>query len=169
MKAALLAAVGKLTITEVEQPDLGRPSDVLIRVGAVGICGSEIHAFQGTHPFRKPPSILGHEVAGEVVDVGAKVSGLAPGDRVFVNPQRTCGECEWCQSGRPNVCSSREMLGTLGWTGGLAEYIVAPAQNVCPLPDHVSYVQGTLIEPLCVGVHAIRRAGVEAGEPHWQI
>jgi L-iditol 2-dehydrogenase len=164
MKAVLLEDIGKLTLTEVPRPTLSGPDEVLIKVGAVGVCGSEVHAYKGTHPFRKPPSIQGHEVTGEVVEVGANARDFGPGDRVFVDPQWTCGECTWCRSGRHNLCPSKKVLGTIGWSGALGEYIVAPARSVYRLPDDVSYVTGTLIEPLSVAVHAARRAGVELGE-----
>jgi L-iditol 2-dehydrogenase len=169
MKAAVLKAVGKLVIREVEQPELKGPDWALIKVRAVGICGSEIHAFQGTHPFRKPPSILGHEVTGDIVRLGpgladSNVRGLTVGDRVFVDPQWTCGTCAYCTSGRHNLCPDKVVLGTTKWVGGLGEYIVAPAPALYPLPDHVSYVDGTVVEPLAVGVHMVERAQVVAGE-----
>lgn len=164
MKAVLLKAVGQLTMVEAERPVPDGRDEVLIRIAAVGVCGSEIHAFKGTHPFRKPPSILGHEVTGQVVEVGADVHGISPGDRVFVDPQWTCGECKWCRSGRHNMCHAKKVLGTVGWSGGMGEYIVAPAQSVYHLPGHVSHVAGTLIEPLSVAVHQVNSAEVRDGE-----
>ena len=130
MKAILLEEVGKLTITEADRPILNGPDELLIKAAAVGVCGSEIHAFRGTHPFRKPPSIQGHEVTGDVVAVGADVSAFDIGDRVFVDPQWTCGHCIWCASGRHNLCPHKKVLGTIGWSGGLGEYIVAPQVRV---------------------------------------
>ena len=164
MKAAVLESIGHLAIRQVDAPQLSGADEALIQVRAVGICGSEIHAFKGTHPFRKPPSILGHEVTGDIVQVGAEVSGFSVGARVFVDPQWTCGQCIWCLSGRHNLCPTKDVLGTPRWVGGLGEYIVAPAQALYSLPEHVSYVEGTTIEPLSVGVHMVERAGVSAGE-----
>ena len=164
MKAAVLEAVGQLAIREVERPQLTRPDWATIKVRAVGICGSEVHAFQGTHPFRKPPSILGHEVTGDVVELGPDVTGFSVGERVFVDPQWTCGKCFYCTTGRHNLCPDKVVLGTPRWAGGLGETIVAPASALYPLPDHVSYVEGTTIEPLAVGVHMVERARVAAGE-----
>ena len=164
MKAALFEAIGKLRMTEVDVPTLGGPDEVLIKVGAVGVCGSEIHAFKGTHPFRRPPAVMGHEVAGEIVEAGTGVRDFAEGDRVFVDPQWTCGACEWCRSGRRNLCPEKTVLGTPGWSGGLGEYMVAPEQSLYRLRDDVSDVTATLIEPLSVGVHAVDRAGLQAGE-----
>ena len=164
MRAAVLEAAGELTVRDVEPPSLDGPDQVLIRVFAAGICGSEIHAFKGTHPFRKPPAILGHEIAGVIVEMGRSVHGFALGDSVFLDPQWTCGECKWCRTGRHNLCPSKRVIGIPGWSGGLAEYVVAPARGLHPLPCSLSYVEGTLIEPLSVAVHAVHRAGVVAGE-----
>ena len=164
MKAAVLEAIGRLAIREVDPPTLGGPDQALIRVRAVGICGSEIHAFKGTHPFRKPPSILGHEVTGDIVQIGSQVPGFKAGDRVFVDPQWTCGECLWCTTGRHNLCPTKRVLGTPAWIGGLGEFILAPAPALYPLPGNVSYVEGTTVEPLAVGVHMVERARVRAGE-----
>jgi len=164
MKAVSLEAVGQLKMVAAERPVVSGGDEMLIKVAAVGVCGSEIHAFQGTHPFRKPPSILGHEVTGQVVETGADISDYVPGDRVFVDPQWTCGECTWCRSGRHNICPEKTVLGTVGWSGGMGEVIVAPARSVYPLADHVPYVEGTLIEPLSVAVHQVSSADVRAGQ-----
>ena len=164
MKAALLEAIGKLTIIETEAPRLDDPNDILIEVGATGICGSEVHAFKGTHPFRKPPSIMGHELAGRVMEVGAAVTGFEPGDRVAILPYRTCGVCRWCRTGESQVCPSRTVMGVPGWPGGFGEIVAVPARGAYRLPDHVSYVEGALVETLAVGVRAVERGGVRAGE-----
>jgi L-iditol 2-dehydrogenase len=164
MRAVLLEEIGKLTMTMADRPTLGGPDELLIKAVAVGVCGSEVHAYRGTHPFRKPPSVQGHEVTGDVVEIGAAVKGFSLGDRVFVDPQWTCGTCKWCQSGRHNLCPHKKVLGTTTWSGALGEYIVAPVQSVYRLPDHVSYINGTLIEPLSVAVHAAQRAALRADE-----
>jgi 2-desacetyl-2-hydroxyethyl bacteriochlorophyllide A dehydrogenase len=164
LKAAVLESVGRLAIREVDPPKLTGADQALIQVRAVGICGSEIHAFKGTHPFRKPPSILGHEVTGDILQIGSQVTGFKVGDRVFVDPQWTCGECIWCTTGRHNLCPTKRVLGTQAWIGGLGEIILAPVSALYPLPDNISYVEGTVIEPLSVGVHMVERARVRAGE-----
>lgn len=164
MKAVLLEATHKLTLTDVDPPTIQGADEVLINVKTVGICGSEVHAFNGTHPFRKPPCILGHEAAGQVVSVGSGVQTFKPGDRVCVDPQWTCGECEFCQSGDQQLCPSKKVLGTTNWPGAFGEYMIVPEQAVYRLPDHLSNIQGTLVEPLSVGVHANRRANIQAGE-----
>ena len=130
MKAVCLEAIEKLTITQTEKPTLTGPGQVLIEVKHVGICGSEIHAFKGTHPYRKPPSILGHEMLGYVVEVSDDVDRVAVGDRVTVDPQWVCGECEWCKAGDHNLCAKKMVLGTPEWPGALGEFIVCPDYSV---------------------------------------
>jgi L-iditol 2-dehydrogenase len=164
MRTALLRAVGDLVVTETDAPAMAHPDEVLVRVKAVGICGSEVHAYRGTHPFRKAPAILGHETAGVVAEVGPSVSGFVPGDRVFVDPQRTCGECAYCQVGQINLCPHKMVLGTSEWPGAFGEYIVVPSQALFHLPEHLSFVQGALVEPLTVAIHVARRAQVRVGE-----
>jgi 2-desacetyl-2-hydroxyethyl bacteriochlorophyllide A dehydrogenase len=162
MKAAVLQDYFKLGFEEIPEPEPA-PSEVKIKVAATGICGSEIHAYKGTYPFRVPPSILGHEMAGDVVAVGSEVTGVAVGDRVTLNPQRVCHKCDQCLSGNENRCVSKMMLGVQGWPGSFAEYVVAPEELVYKLPDHLSYEEGTMAEPLAVGVHAVRISGLGPG------
>ena len=164
MKAAFLEAQRHLTITQMDAPTIQEPNQVLIQVKTVGICGSEVHAFRGTHPFRKAPVVLGHEMAGVVSAVGREVSAFKPGDRVIADPQWTCGTCTYCRAGDINLCTSKKVLGTLPWSGAFGEYIVIPEQALFRLPDHLSFTQGSLIEPLTVAVHVTRRAGLQAGE-----
>ena len=162
MKAAVLRDYYKMQIEEVPEPEPA-PNEVKIRVSVAGICGSEMHAYKGTHPFRRPPSIQGHEMAGDIVAVGSEVHRFAAGDRVTLDPQRVCGVCEDCVSGHPNSCTKKIMLGVQEWPGAFGQYIVAPEQQIYKLPDHVSYEEGSMVEPLSVGVHAVRQAGVRHG------
>jgi len=164
VRAALLEHVGRMVMVDLEQPAIHKPDEILIRTKTVGICGSEVHAFHGTHPYRKAPVILGHEAAGDVVAVGDAVKKFKVGDRVIVDPQWTCGECEYCQRGDINLCPSKKVLGTADWQGAFGEYFVAPAEAIFHLPSNLSYAQGSLIEPLTVGVHVARRADLQAGE-----
>ncbi|RME86023.1 MAG: alcohol dehydrogenase [Caldilineae bacterium] len=164
MKAVQLEAVGRLSITTIDRPRLTAPDQILVQTKAVGICGSEVHAFEGTHPYRTPPCILGHEAAGVVVEVGEQVTRVRVGDRVIVDPQWPCGACIFCRNGDINLCPHKKVLGTPAWPGAFAEYFVAPEASVFPLPDHFSFVQGALIEPLTVGVHVARRAGLSPGQ-----
>jgi L-iditol 2-dehydrogenase len=166
MRAVELVQPGLLEMKEVERPRLTRPDEVLIQVKTVGVCGSEVHAFEGTHPFRAAPCVLGHEMAGVVVDLGSEAaarSSFRPGDRVLVDPQWTCGECAFCRAGDINLCPSKRVLGTQSWPGAFGEWITAPVESVFALPENLSFAQGSLVEPLSVGVHVCRLAEVGPG------
>lgn len=164
MRAALLETERHLVLTEVPMPAIQGADQVLIQVKTVGVCGSEVHAFHGTHPYRTAPVVLGHEIAGDIVSAGKAVTRFRPGDRVLVDPQWTCGECAYCQAGDINLCPSKKVLGTPAWPGAFGEYIIAPEKSVFRLPDNLSYTQGSLIEPLTVAVHVARQANLMSGE-----
>ena len=164
MRAALLERKGQMVLTEAEMPAIQGTDQVLIQVKNVGVCGSELHAFHGTHPFRVAPVILGHELAGDVVDVGDAVTDVKAGDRVIVDPQWTCGQCAYCHAGDVHLCPSKKILGTQAWPGAFGETMLAPRHAVFHLPESLSYRQGSLIEPLAVGVHAVQRAHLAAGQ-----
>jgi L-iditol 2-dehydrogenase len=163
MKASLLESIGHLVMIETPLPEIPHPDWALVEVKATGICGSEVHAFEGNHPFRKPPAIMGHEMAGVVAKVGPSVRAFSPGDRVFVDPQWFCGECPQCKSSQYNVCPSKQVLGTAGWPGAFGDFVVVPGYTLFHLPDSLSFVQGAMIEPLSVAVRAVRRASVDLG------
>lgn len=156
MKAAMVTEAYKAEIKEIEKPVCG-DDGVLIKTKICGICGSDLHLFKGTHPFRKPPAVLGHEIAGEVVEIGKNVTKFAVGDRVTVLPHIECGECEFCKEDLQNLCTSKIVPGTPKWCGTFAEYFYAPEQTVFKIADGISYEMGALVEPLAVAVHAIRR------------
>ena len=159
MKAAILSSNYTIEIIDMEKPKI-KDDEVLINVKATGICGSDLHAYRGRHPFRKPPVVLGHEVAGMIEEVGEQVEGYSPGDRVTVRPIDGCGKCVYCREGRDNICENKRLPGIGGWIGTFAEYFVAPQNCLHMIPDRISYVEGTLMEPLAVGIHSIRRAGI---------
>lgn len=163
MRAAVLTAHYKIEFTEIPEPE-PKDDEVKIKVHSAGICGSEVHAFKGTHPFRHPPAILGHEMAGEIVAVGSQIKQFKVGDRVTVEPQINCGVCDYCQTGYPNLCVDKTVLGTQKWVGAYAQYIVAPEQVVYKIPDSVGFDEAVMIEPLAVGVHAVREAKVQLGQ-----
>lgn len=163
MKTAILESLHSINIVDLPSPQITRSDQVKIAVKAVGICGSEVHAYEGTHPYRKAPVILGHEAAGQVIEVGSAVKDFKIGDRVYVDPQWVCDECEFCKSGNINLCENKQVLGTERWPGAFGEIIVVPAQSVFHLADHLNYIQGAMIEPLTVGVHVARRAKVQPG------
>lgn len=162
MRAAVLTATRQVEIQELPIPESG-PGEVLIRVRAAGICGAELHAFIGSHPFRKPPVQMGHEMAGDVVDVGPGVISLAKGDRVSVLPPKACGYCSTCVRGAPNLCENKLNLGTSQWPGCFADYITAPEDSVFKVPSNVTHQEAAIAEPLSVAVHAVRRIGTVLG------
>jgi L-iditol 2-dehydrogenase len=163
MKACVLKKPFELVIDDVEQR---QPADdeVLIGVKAAGICGSDLHAYRGTHPFRKPPIISGHEFSGRVEAVGRDVRKVRSGEPVTVEPWTHCGMCAYCSQGKTNLCLDKVAMGTSDWPGCFAEYVVAPENVVYKLPENVSYEIGALIEPLAASMHAVRRVGVESDE-----
>jgi L-iditol 2-dehydrogenase len=163
MKAAFVVAKEKVEIREVEIPKI-KSDEVLIKVKTVGVCGSDLHLFRGTHPDRKPPAILGHEVAGDIVEVGDLVNYLKVGDRVTVKPLQGCGECELCRQGLMNLCRNKKNPGKPGWNGTFAEFFNAPAQLVHKIAINVSYEMATLIEPLAVAVHAVGRIAIKTND-----
>jgi L-iditol 2-dehydrogenase len=160
MKAALVTDVEKVSIEEIERPS-PTEDEVLIKVRTVGVCGSDLHLFRGTHAFRKPPAILGHEIAGDVVEIGRNVKRVQVGDRVTVEPQWGCGECAFCRQDLVNLCPDKVVPGTAKWIGVFVEYFNAPEKTVYTLDDAVSYKMGTMIEPLAVAVRSLRRATVK--------
>jgi len=163
MKAVYVDDAYKVVVKDVEVPELAE-NEVLIGTKVAGICGSDIHTYKGLHLFRKPPVIIGHEIAGEVVKVGPKVTKFKVGDRVTVEPQSGCGSCEHCLTGNVNYCNNRRAPGVNGWYGAMVEYFNAPEHCVFKLPDTLSYDRGVLVEPLAVGVHAVRKANIQLGD-----
>ncbi|WP_134702724.1 zinc-binding dehydrogenase [Ammoniphilus sp. YIM 78166] len=163
MKAVFVEDAYKVVVKDVEMPQLAA-HEVLIKVKVTGICGSDIHTYKGLHLFRKPPVIIGHEIAGEVVQVGEAVTKFKVGDRVTVEPQSGCGTCENCLTGNVNYCGDRGAPGIKGWYGTMAEYFAAPETCVFKLPDSMTYDQGVLVEPFAVGVHAVRKGDIQLGD-----
>ena len=162
MRTGFLSELRKVEVRTSEVPRLDDQS-LLIKVKAAGICGSDFHAFHGSHPFRRPPMVLGHEAAGEIVKVGAKVKGLKAGDRIAVEPLRVCGKCPSCRAGSYNLCRKRVAAGLGGWLGTFAEYFVLPQQRAHKLPKELDYDLAVLAEPLAVGTHAVRIANMKKG------
>ncbi len=159
MKQAELVSPKKFVVKEVDIP-VAKADQVLIKVHAIGICGTDIHAYYGKHPFISCPIVLGHEATGEVVKMGEGVTGFSPGDRVVIRPQSVCGECLLCEEGRPNICNSLRVNGCQ-FTGTSGEYYAIDASLAYKIPDSAAYDEATLIEPLAVGVHAVRRGAAD--------
>lgn len=163
MKAALFAEKNKLELVDAPIPEIG-PGEALVRVAYAGICGSDIHVWQGHHPTATYPRIPGHEFSGVLEKVnGAVRDGLKPGDRVVVQPFWSCGLCEPCIRGMDNVCRELKIFG-IHEDGCFAEYVRVPIKKVYRLPDSVDLRLGAITEPLSVAVHDVRRSGLVVGE-----
>lgn len=145
---------------EIREPAAG---DAVVRMIAVGVCGSDVHASHGRHPFITLPYRPGHEVVGVVERVGDSVA-LTPGTRVVLNPVNSCGECKYCLEGRVNLCATLSFFGCGTPHGGMAELFVVPADRLIALPDAMTDLQAVLIEPLASPVHAASLAGELAGK-----
>jgi L-iditol 2-dehydrogenase len=157
VKALVYHGPRDLRLEERPDPPLG-PRDVRIAVRACGICGSELHAVLEAQERRRPGIVMGHEFAGEVIEVGSQVSGVRVGDRVAVQPLTHCGACELCCSGRPNACPNRTLYGmTWGMPGGYAERAVVTEDRCFPIADGVPFELAVLGEPLAVALHALGR------------
>jgi 2-desacetyl-2-hydroxyethyl bacteriochlorophyllide A dehydrogenase len=163
MKAARWLAPGKLEVADVPDPTPGR-GELVVRVGACGICGTDVHIADGEFPPTPYPIIPGHEFAGRVAAVGpAAPGGWREGDRVAVDPSVYCGHCPACRAGRGNLCANWNAIGDT-MDGAFAEYVAVPAVNAYRIPDGVTDAQGALIEPLSCAVHGLRRIGPVLGQ-----
>src|SRR5215470_2431799 len=167
MQAMLLKEYMHLELVEMPQPSIG-PEDVLVRVRACGICGSDVHGLDGRTGRRIPPLVMGHEAAGEVVATGAAVADLTPGDRVTFDSTVYCGRCFFCTRGDVNLCDRREVLGVSPGPyrrhGAFAEYVAVPRRIMYRLPDNLSYEQAALIEAVSVAVHAVNLTPIRLGD-----
>lgn len=166
MQALLLTEPGKLECTDLPRPEPG-PGEVLVKVAACGICGSDVHGFTGESGRRIPPLIMGHEAAGSVAACGDGVADLAVGTRVALDSTVFCGDCDDCRGGRENLCSHREVLGVSPGPyrrhGCFAEYVCVPRRIVYPLPDAVDFLSAALLEPLTIALHAVHLAAIGSG------
>ena len=161
MKQVELYAPESIRLIETPRPSPGL-DELLIAVATVGVCGSDLHAYHGRHPFIQLPVVPGHEFAGTVVEVGSDIDDFVPGQRVTVEPSLVCGHCYNCTQGRYNICEQLEVIGCQT-TGAMAEYVAVPAAKTILLPDDVTWDQAALAEPLAVGVHAVRVAQISPG------
>jgi len=167
MLAAFLTGIRRLEIREVPQPVLASPRDVLLRVDAVGVCGSDVHYYTagriGSQTVTYPERV-GHECAATVVAVGDAVKGPKPGQRVAVDPLITCGQCDQCRGGRRHTCRNQTFLGSPGQApGALAEVMAIPAECCHPIPDSMSMAEAAMVEPFSIGLYAQRMAVREPG------
>ncbi len=163
MNAAIMDQPLSIAVEKVDIPVPG-DNEALVKVYCIGICGSDVHYYEHGKIGRyvvKEPIILGHELAGEVVQVGKNVSNVSLGDRVAVEPGVACGQCHYCKSGRYNLCPDVVFLATPPVNGAWAEYIAIRSDFLFKLPDSMSYEEGALLEPLSVGFHAMLRGKVK--------
>ena len=167
MNALLLTEYMKLELVDFPEPEIG-PGDVLVRVRTCGICGSDVHGFDGSSGRRNPPLIMGHEAAGEIAKLGANVTGLKAGDRVTFDSTVYCGKCAFCVRGDVNLCDDREVVGVAPKEfkrhGAFAEYVSVPRRIVYKLPDSLPFEQAALIEAVSIGVHAVSITPVRLGD-----
>ena len=161
MKQAVTTGPGRIEIRDVEPPAAGE-GQVLVRIRRIGICGSDVHVWHGTHPYTSYPVVQGHEYAGQVEAVGAGVADIRCGMKVTGTPQRTCGRCRPCLRGDYHICDSLAVEGFQA-PGCAQELFVIDAARVVPLPEEFTFEQGALVEPAAVAVHAVARAGETAG------
>jgi L-iditol 2-dehydrogenase len=160
MKALVLREYGRFSVDEVERPVPG-PDEVIVRVRACGICGSDVHGMDGSTGRRIPPIIMGHEGAGEIVETGPAVRGWGRGDRVTFDSTLHCGRCWHCLRGEVNLCDERRVLGVscaeFRRDGAFAEFVAVPQRVLYRLPDNLSFGQAAMVEAVSVAAHAVGR------------
>lgn len=162
MRAVIMDAAQEMRVGEWEMPKID-PNDVLVSVGATGICAGDLYIYQGRNPYAAYPAIGGHEIAGTVAETGARVAGFSAGDRVVVEPFLGCGHCYPCRIGKSNCCANLQIIG-IHRPGGFAEYVIAPASHIHPVPAGISLQTASFAEPVAIGVQSCRRGAVAAGE-----
>lgn len=167
MKSLLMREYRKLEITETPVPEPGA-HEVLIRVAACGICGSDVHGYDGSTGRRIPPLVMGHEAAGVVAAAGAGVARFRAGDRVTFDSTVYCGECSFCSRGDVNLCDRRQVIGVSCGEyrrhGAFAEFISVPERILCALPDEMSFPEAAMLEAVSVALHAVRVTALQGGE-----
>lgn len=146
----------KIEFREIPVPE-PKAGEVLVKIMRIGVCGSDIHVYHGTHPFTSYPITQGHEVSGEISALGAGVEGLYVGQKVTIEPQVTCGRCYLCRHGKYNLCEELKVMG-FQTTGVASEYFAVDAAKITPIPQDMSFDEGAMIEPLAVAVHAANQA-----------
>src|SRR6266404_609098 len=166
MKALLLSQYRHLEIADLPNPVPG-PGEILVRVAACGICGSDVHGYDGSSGRRIPPIVMGHEAAGTIAALGSNVKGLAQGVRVSFDSTVYCGECSHCLRGDVNLCDRRQVLGVscgdYRRAGAFAEFVVVPARIVYRLPESLSFAEAAMLEAVAVAIHAVSLVPVAKG------
>lgn len=160
MKALCVHSANTLVIEDRPVPVISSPNEVLIRVRKAGICGSDVHVYHGTSPVATYPRVIGHEIAGEVIETGSEAEPWKRGDRVVIDPVISCGNCYQCRIGRPNVCSNLRVR-SVHVDGGFQEYMVMPAGSIYRIPDNLSWEEAVMIEPFTIAEQACSRADIK--------
>jgi L-iditol 2-dehydrogenase len=167
MKALLLSQYNQLDLADLPAPEAG-PDEILVRVAACGICGSDVHGYDGTSGRRIPPIVMGHEAAGVVASAGSGVSKFKAGDRVTFDSTVYCGECEFCRQGEINLCNNRQVVGVscgdYRRAGAFAEYVVVPQRIAYHLPEALEFKEAAMLEAVSVALHAVRVSEMKGGE-----
>lgn len=159
MKTIVCEEPGTMKIVEQEKPNSLKEKEVLIAIKRIGICGTDIHAFGGNQPFFEYPRVLGHELSGEVAKIGAEVQNVTVGDRVTVIPYMHCGECIACKNGNTNCCTNMQVTG-VHIDGGMREFLSIPESHIIKV-NQLTLNEAAVVEPLCIGAHAVRRADIK--------
>jgi (R,R)-butanediol dehydrogenase / meso-butanediol dehydrogenase / diacetyl reductase len=162
MKAAVYYGTKNIKIEEISVPEV-KGGTVLVKVKSAGICGTDLHEYHQQRAVSKTPMILGHEIAGEIVEIGDRVTNYKVGDRIVVEPIWRCNECRSCRDGNYNTCERLQSYG-LHHLGGFAEYILVEEENLVPLPDHLSYELAALVEPTAVAMQAVKSSTLKIGD-----
>jgi 2-desacetyl-2-hydroxyethyl bacteriochlorophyllide A dehydrogenase len=165
MRAVVVEKPGAVRVMNVPEPVAG-PKDVVVSVGACGICGTDIHIIDGEFPPTTYPIVIGHEFGGTVVATGDQVVGIAVGDRVGVDPTLNCGECYFCQRGQGNLCERWNAVGVGAHPGGFAERVSVPERSVYRIQDSMSFADAALIEPISCVIHAFHRLQPRPGDTY---
>jgi L-iditol 2-dehydrogenase len=167
MKALLLSEYNQLDIADLPAPVPG-VDEILVRVAACGICGSDVHGYDGTSGRRIPPIVMGHEAAGVVAAAGSGVTKFKPGDRVTFDSTVYCGQCEFCLQGDINLCNNRQVIGVscgdFRRAGAFAEYVVVPQRITYHLPEELEFQEAAMLEAVSVALHAVRVSEMKGGE-----
>src|SRR5271167_394348 len=166
MKALLLSQYNHLEIADFPVPAPGL-HEVLVRVAACGICGSDIHGYDGSSGRRLPPLVMGHEAAGTIAALGGGITNFAENERVTFDSTIACGVCDYCKRGESNLCNHREVLGVscgdYRRAGAFAEYVAVPARILYRLPENISFAEAAMLEAVSVALHGVSLAEISAG------
>lgn len=159
MKALCVQSPNRMVIEERPMPVIQSPDEVLIKVKAGGICGSDVHIYHGTSSVATYPRVIGHEIVGEILEKGNQVKNFSIGDRVILDPVISCGTCYQCRIGRRNVCGKLKVR-SVHVDGGYQEYIVLPEESIYHIPDNLSWEEAVMIEPFTIAEQVCSRAGL---------